>query len=173
MDETAAAITFPDDHAMLRDPNFYLCDTGATIHTVRDDLGMKNIQKCINEKTTMGNGVEEEALKKRISGSQSGEIGETKSTQKRSHKIGKRFVCRYCDYSTNFKSHLTEHTRLHTGERPFRCGFCEKTFVKNSNKKTHERIHTGERPFSCRICDKTFKDSSNKNTHEKTHTKER
>ena len=63
MDETAAAITFPDDHAMLRDPNFYLCDTGATVHTVKDDRGMKNTQKCINEKTTMGNGVAEEALK--------------------------------------------------------------------------------------------------------------
>ena len=36
-----------------------------------------------------------------------------------------KFSCGECEYSSKYKSHLTRHTRKHTGERPFKCDKCD------------------------------------------------
>jgi len=51
------------------------------------------------------------------------------------------------------------------------CHVCEKTFKKKSHLLNHIKIHTGERPYKCDECSKAFIESSKLQRHKKTHEK--
>lgn len=69
-----------------------------------------------------------------------------------STKLPKRHTCPQCDYSTINKSHLTEHYRIHTGEKPYSCSYCSYQTGDRSNLRKHIRIHTGDQLHSCPYC---------------------
>ena len=50
------------------------------------------------------------------------------------------------------KSHFGN--RLELLERPHRCVSCTASFKKSSHLKQHERRHTGDKPFHCKRCNK-------------------
>ena len=83
----------------------------------------------------------------------------------------KKHKCPHCQYSTDKKSHLTEHIRTHTGEKPFKCSFdgCNKRFKQKGHLNTHIQRHIGDRKYKCSYCSKAFVTSADLSHHNKRH----
>ena len=75
----------------------------------------------------------------------------------------------------NLKRHQLTHTKKHRGkcQQNFQCGVCEKYFGWKSHLTTHIRIHSGDKPYSCDICGRSFNENRNLKRHQLTHTEEK
>ncbi|XP_060094608.1 uncharacterized protein LOC132571832 [Heteronotia binoei] len=88
-------------------------------------------------------------------------------------RILKGETCTECGKSFRCKAELTEHRRMHSGEKPYTCSECGKSFCRRNVLVAHQRIHTGEKPFNCLDCGKSFNQRSHLTAHERTHTQEK
>ncbi|XP_035658317.1 zinc finger protein Xfin-like [Branchiostoma floridae] len=79
-------------------------------------------------------------------------------------------MCGECGYRTDRESHLSQHTRTHTGEKPFKCDQCDYSARLKSTLVKHIRTHTGEKPYMCGECGYRAAQMSSLSKHMTTHT---
>lgn len=93
--------------------------------------------------------------------------------EKRQPATKQEKICMICDREFKKTSHLKDHMRRHTGQRPFICHICGKGSTVRSALNKHLRVHSGERPFKCEVCQKGFTSTSDRDAHQQLHYKER
>ena len=62
------------------------------------------------------------------------------------------YYCNECNYATQNKSYLVNHSRTHSGEQPFHCKLCDRKFGRSSCLNQHLLTHK-QGQFECKECD--------------------
>ncbi|XP_067636677.1 zinc finger protein 699-like isoform X2 [Eurosta solidaginis] len=69
---------------------------------------------------------------------------------------GNELACDICGKCFSRKSYLSQHKRIHSGEKPYKCDICEMRFARAGHISAHMRTHTGEKPYKCKYCETGF-----------------
>ncbi|CAG7822502.1 unnamed protein product [Allacma fusca] len=81
------------------------------------------------------------------------EVNRVSLKKKNSFKVND-FRCMYCNKTHLNRSHMEEHVRIHTGERPYKCAYCSYASITASALRTHNKSSTGS-CLKCPQCDFT------------------
>ncbi|XP_023955077.2 zinc finger protein interacting with ribonucleoprotein K [Bicyclus anynana] len=71
------------------------------------------------------------------------------------HSMGPYRQCSYCPFKAPGKIELTEHERIHSGERPYTCDKCGLTFRRRAIWRKH-LLHHSEKKIQCSLCPRKF-----------------
>ncbi|CAH2230320.1 jg2045 [Pararge aegeria aegeria] len=71
------------------------------------------------------------------------------------HSTGPYLQCSHCPFKAPGKIELTEHERIHSGERPYTCDKCGLTFRRRAIWRKHLVQHS-EKKFQCPQCPRKF-----------------
>ena len=63
----------------------------------------------------------------------------------------RKFTCSVCPSRFFARTHLRQHERIHTGEKPWKCNQCEERFQYRNRWKRHERKCTGSESVSSKL----------------------
>jgi len=93
-------------------------------------------------------------------------------THKKTHQENdvKKLKCRQCGSMFVTLWHLTQHYRLHTGERPYKCRLCGMKFMASANLQRHVKTHSV--PYECQYCEQVFTKWKDHKYHELSHKQE-
>ena len=83
----------------------------------------------------------------------------------------KPYQCHYCPKQFNKQYNLTQHVRIHTGNK-LPCALCDKTFNDKSSLIKHKNaVHLKMKAHKCSICSKHFSRKGHLTEHMAVHSK--
>ncbi|KAM4030791.1 uncharacterized protein ACNLHF_018405 isoform 2-T3 [Anomaloglossus baeobatrachus] len=136
--------------------------THQKIHTEDKRFSSSESGKILNHKSEIFRGESVNTGEKPYSCSECGKFDNPYLTlHQKSHvsecqKCFHTYSCSECWKRFARKSHLVQHEKIHTREKPFSCSECGKCFDRKSRLVIHYRMHTGEKPYLCSECGKYF-----------------
>ncbi|XP_022091070.1 zinc finger protein 271-like [Acanthaster planci] len=94
------------------------------------------------------------------------------------HRIRKnpktmQFECPYCSFSSLYYSAVSNHTLIHTGEKPYLCHLCNYRARQRGHILIHMRIHSGKKPFKCPQCSYSTIQRNHLRVHLQVHSQDR
>lgn len=134
------------------------------------NIGCQTIASILNSNLMSTNKIEEQNKSSTCIESSSKSIDQLGATDLARPR---NFQCSFpgCNKSYLKSSHLKQHYRSHTGEKPYKCNWnnCSWQFTRSDELTRHYRKHTGQKPFICKQCNRGFTRSDHLSIHIKRH----
>nr|XP_034839009.1 zinc finger protein 93-like [Maniola hyperantus] len=66
------------------------------------------------------------------------------------------YTCPKCDHTTNKRTAMQRHVRLHSASEPLKCHYCGKYYKTKESLRIHIMRHDDKKLHQCEICTSTF-----------------